>query len=423
LAEKEARAWDAVATVQGLLRDFAGAVPTHERALQIAVAIQDRDAEITVTNNYAMTLLDQGDYPRALAIAQRSLELARHDSWPTVLENALDTVGQILVAMGEYAQAQTLFEEALGDAPLASQLYQAYLRKNLGRVYLVQGATERAEVQIEAALGLARQAHLSREQAECHELLATLAETTGDLAGALAHFKQFHNLRESIVGEEAAKQLALTHVIHEVETAKRDAEIQRLRNLELQTEIEERKRFQASLEILVRSDSLTGLYNRGYFFGLAEQEFGRAVQFNRPLAVLMLDLDHFKRVNDTHGHAIGDQVLMGVAGRLRAGLRKVDLLGRIGGEEFAVVLPETSPSEALETAQRLCRALAVALPTTAGLIVVTTSVGVCGLLPQPAPTGFTFDQLLGCADLAMYRAKRAGRNQAQIEYLPGTTTE
>jgi diguanylate cyclase (GGDEF)-like protein len=410
---KEARALDLIACLYGLMHDFPQAESAHHAALQIAQANQDEKAETSLLNNMAMTLLDAGDYALALEAGLRSLHLSRQ--YKLAEANAHDTVGQILLAMGDFNQAEAHIREALQIVPeLNNNLMKTYLLKNLGRIYLAQNDLSRAEAQIEQALATALLNSYRSEQADCHQLLSTIHERKADLTGALEHFKQFNTLKEIMAGEEAAKQMALIRVIYEVETAKRDSEIHRLRNIELQSEIEERKRLQLSLEKLAMSDPLTDLYNRRCFFDKAEQEFKRTVRYQHPLVVVMLDLDYFKQVNDTYGHAIGDQILVIVANRLKTNLRNIDIVGRIGGEEFALVLPETTLDGGRQTAERIRQAISESMSTSAGPVFVTVSGGVTGLTSSEIPDVPSFEIFLQHADQALYIAKQAGRNQVQI---------
>jgi diguanylate cyclase (GGDEF)-like protein/PAS domain S-box-containing protein len=168
----------------------------------------------------------------------------------------------------------------------------------------------------------------------------------------------------------------------------------------------------ASLHELVkqqaRSDPLTGLYNRRYFFDLSEVEFARSRRHHHPIAMLMMDLDHFKNVNDTYGHLVGDQVLRSVAERCSATIRGTDLIGRLGGDEFAVLLPETELISAFSLAERIRKAVAeLVVPTEGGEVRLTVSIGVA------ARTDSTCDlsELFQRADEALYKAKRSGRGQ------------
>ncbi len=173
----------------------------------------------------------------------------------------------------------------------------------------------------------------------------------------------------------------------------------------------ERAQLFGEVQQLAVTDSLTGLNNRRHLFVLAEREFERAQRYANPLAIMMLDLDFFKRVNDTYGHAIGDHVLCMVAERCVGNLREVDILGRYGGEEFVVLLPETNLASASIVAERLCRLIGdEPVETEKGPVSVSVSIGVAPL-DDDCPS---FDALLERADQALYDAKERGRNQVAV---------
>lgn len=178
------------------------------------------------------------------------------------------------------------------------------------------------------------------------------------------------------------------------------------RTLEIEHSLKEQAEEQA------RTDYLTGLLNRRHFVELAERELDRAERYQRPLTLLMVDIDHFKLVNDTRGHATGDLVLQEVARLIRAAVRSVDIVGRIGGEEFAAVLPEIDEASALDVAQRLRELVeeaSIAVPE--GVPVkVTISIGIAHLRGRNA----NLDTLLSEADAAMYSAKESGRNSVVV---------
>lgn len=174
-------------------------------------------------------------------------------------------------------------------------------------------------------------------------------------------------------------------------------------------DITERKRFQQELEQQARIDYLTHLNNRGYFMQLAEQELLRTRRYGGDLAIFMLDIDFFKQINDSRGHKAGDVVLRKLAETCRSALREVDVVGRYGGEEFVVLLPETGIDEAAEVAERLRAAVADArFSMDSGLpIHITVSIGVTAL----ASPEENLDVLLDQADTALYEAKSGGRNK------------
>ncbi|MDX1605598.1 MAG: diguanylate cyclase, partial [Candidatus Competibacterales bacterium] len=163
------------------------------------------------------------------------------------------------------------------------------------------------------------------------------------------------------------------------------------------------------LKVLAEIDSLTGLSNRRHFMSQVQQEVARSQRLRRPLALLVLDVDLFKQVNDRYGHQAGDQALQAIAQTMRRVTRPYDFVGRIGGEEFAVLLPEATPGEARRAAERL-RQEVEAIDGNALVpgLQLTLSVGLACV--EHATEATTLDLLMGRADHALYEAKRAGRN-------------
>jgi diguanylate cyclase (GGDEF)-like protein/PAS domain S-box-containing protein len=162
------------------------------------------------------------------------------------------------------------------------------------------------------------------------------------------------------------------------------------------------------LRHMATTDVLTGLANRRHFMDIFKREFSRARRYGRQLCLLVIDADHFKAINDTHGHDAGDKALQKLAKLARDNLRDVDLLGRLGGEEFTALLPDTSGEEGIMAAERL-RALAESTDIDIGgkAIRVTLSVGVGCLRESDA----TPDELMKRVDDSLYEAKKRGRNR------------
>lgn len=158
------------------------------------------------------------------------------------------------------------------------------------------------------------------------------------------------------------------------------------------------------LEQLSITDDLTGLHNKRWLLGRLQEETSRAERYRDGLALLLFDLDHFKRINDAHGHLFGDQVLQEFAALLRQSFRGVDWIARFGGEEFAVILPETSLAGAVDAGERFRKRVEA---QSLGGVALTTSAGVASYRGGQAGP----ESLLRDADDALYRAKRAGRNR------------
>lgn len=173
-------------------------------------------------------------------------------------------------------------------------------------------------------------------------------------------------------------------------------------------DISERKLMEEQLAALARTDSLTGTYSRRHFLELSEELFRLVKRHQRPISMMMADLDHFKKINDAHGHHGGDQALVAFAETCRKVIRESDLLGRMGGEEFCLVLPETPLQQARVLAERLREATAnLAVPLHDRHISLTVSIGLVELGGNEA----SLESMMRRADLALYRAKAEGRNR------------
>lgn len=179
--------------------------------------------------------------------------------------------------------------------------------------------------------------------------------------------------------------------------------------LSAMVDITDQKEVQERLRDLAIHDTLTGIYNRRYLEEVVRKEVDRAQRYTRPLSVAMVDADHFKRINDTHGHQVGDEVLRAVSERCQKALRSNDVLARYGGEEFVMVFPETSLGDARTVAERV-RVAVGEVPITVGdrALAVTVSIGLATLGQEQ-----DFSTLLERADHALYTAKQSGRNRVQ----------
>jgi diguanylate cyclase (GGDEF)-like protein len=159
----------------------------------------------------------------------------------------------------------------------------------------------------------------------------------------------------------------------------------------------------AEVQKLALTDALTGLYNRRGFYELGQREIERSFRFKHPLTAVMLDVDNFKQINDQYGHATGDLVLRSIAALFTKMLRKVDIIGRYGGDEFIILLPETHIRLGTLVAERLQRGItALQIPNGGNLLRISVSMGVSGLTTEVTD----LDALIHRADLAMYAARQ-----------------
>lgn len=220
-----------------------------------------------------------------------------------------------------------------------------------------------------------------------------------------------HRLKVTSMGPVGLLEHAFNEMVTNLQYSRE--EIEELKTT-LERRVEERTRelkdLNEVLERLLHEDVLTGLHNRRHLVEALDREFKLARRHDSPLSALMIDIDHFKNVNDTHGHRIGDEVLVAVSKAMARCIRGTDVLSRYGGEEFCVILPMTPTEGAVETADRIRRAIAdlrVGAPD--GEVAVTVSVGIAQILPEMS----TGEDLINAADDALYRAKKAGRDRIE----------
>ena len=216
-----------------------------------------------------------------------------------------------------------------------------------------------------------------------------------------------HNMEYRMLTKDGTYKWILDHA----KIVQRDPNGCPLRMSGTHLDINERKQMENELKHLATHDALTGLYNRNVLDQRLNVEIHRASRYNHAMSIFMLDIDHFKPINDTYGHGIGDTVLRNFAKVLESSIRNTDYAARYGGEEFVVILPETPLPKAEELAERLRNQVAE-YPFPIGDdkdLNLTVSIGIA-TFPENAQTG---QQLLEVADSAMYAAKEAGRNQVK----------
>jgi diguanylate cyclase (GGDEF)-like protein len=266
---------------------------------------------------------------------------------------------------------------------------------------------------------------------ELHRVLADACEQTGDPRAALACMRQAHALYEQLVGRSARARYIALEVGHQLATAQRERDVavnsaqsieddrHRLADLNaaLQAQIAQTELLHAQLRDQALSDPLTGLHNRRYLFEVAPGMLDLARRQAKALCVVLIDLDHFKLLNDTFGHQAGDRVLRRFATLMREMLRRSDVVCRHGGEEFVAVLPDIDGDGAQALLARLLEAVQ-SLPPEPGQRRTPNASFSAGIALFPRH-GVNLEQLLSRADRALYAAKNGGR--ARIEQVSCTT--
>jgi diguanylate cyclase (GGDEF)-like protein len=328
----------------------------------------------------------------AQPFAQEAVALARQGSEDFYKVFTLANLGEILVHLGQADAAEKLLDEATATAaPLGYEALLWRLGCAAGELQLLRNQPEQAMHTLSRLLQASAHAEQRTTHLRLHHAMWRAADQLGRTADALHHLQQTMALeRQRVVTQlRTLSDLFVTRM--EAEQVRQEAQRHRARA--------------SALEADVLRDELTGLGNRREMETRWPELIRQAQASGSPLSVAMLDLDHFKQVNDRHGHAVGDQVLVALAGLLRAHTRAVDWVVRLGGEEFLLVLPDTGTERAAEVCERLRQCVAGHdWNAIAPGLRVTLSIGLTSAPPVEAQT------LSLRADAALYRAKAAGRN-------------
>jgi diguanylate cyclase (GGDEF)-like protein len=448
------------------VEDYEQAQSVLEEALRLAEAEPDPLAAAPVLGSLAALYNDRAQPNQALVMAERALALdERYGSRPGVALDQLER-GRALLGLERLDAAQAALVDARERALAMGQPFLA-ARATLA---LALVAEQRADPDTAAALLAEARRSFGTEDARPFLLqtaaaLERIAAQRGDWHGAFEASRLRGELREDLLGVQSSRRLAALGAEFErarqqqrIALLEKDNEIQslalsrerlrrwllgaslaalagwlawlsyRLRTVRrLNAALVERNREVAAQRELLAganrqletqatelyeaaiTDPLTGIYNRGHLLARLREDIVRAERERNPLSLLMTDFDHFKQINDRHGHLFGDRALRTAVERIRSTLRTGDFVGRYGGEELIVVLPHTGRTAALEVANRLRHAVADHVDQIDGVRVgLTVSIGVATLDDVELPS---VEALVDAADIALYRAKAAGRNR------------
>ncbi|HSI56829.1 MAG TPA: tetratricopeptide repeat-containing diguanylate cyclase [Ideonella sp.] len=424
----EADALMNTAIVANQMGDDARALRLGQQALPIYEALDDHYHLASVLNNMAYAQICWGNKLAALpasaaeagahfaaaeALLSRALPLAQQAGDPEFNVICMDTLGAALRAQGQWERARSHLQEQLRCAhALPGRRMEAVTLAVLGELALRCGELPAAIATLWQADALFGALGLAERHAATLLSLSQALEADGQPAEALAVFKRYHATELAHRSQAAEERLHVLEARLQLEHS--EAELAQARerertlaalNARLVEADQQRRVLLAELERHSFEDPLTCVANRRAFDQRLQQELKRAQRHGSPLSLALIDVDFFKQINDRHSHGVGDTVLRKVAQLLRTPLRQTDLLARFGGDEFAMLLPDTEPAGARTLCEKLCQTVAAHdWSALAPGLRVTLSIGT-------APLRSSAEGLMQDADAALYGAKAGGRNQ------------
>jgi diguanylate cyclase (GGDEF)-like protein len=372
----------------------------YRAAEQIFTALGEVELRLKVVNNLSYTEFMARQPQQAWEAAERMMAIASTHGL-TLYTNYVDTIARAHMGLGHYAEAEQLLQADLRDQPggYGQSDGAAEILLTLAEAQRCQGKLDSAETALARAWRICDERGLAEVRTRVQQEQAELYAAQGRFADAYALYKRFHADAEALRQVQGEARARTRQALFETAEAR-----------------EEAKRFR---EQALR-DALTGVYNRRYVDEQLPLLIAHAAQTGSPLSIALVDLDHFKRVNDTFSHDVGDRVLVTVAGLLAgvvtgpasaapasAAEPASGFVARMGGEEFVIALPDTTPAAAARTLEELRVAIrSYPWRSTTGDLPVTVSIGAA-----TTRTHITQSDLLSQADRNLYAAKRAGRDR------------
>jgi diguanylate cyclase (GGDEF)-like protein len=398
--------------------DSLQAILEFKRSLQIFSTGNQSKLLAYVYCNLAAAYKSEGEFDIFKQYLDRCEKLANQLGSDLLKIDILRQKGQYELQMGNLNAAHDYFQSSLKLAEIHG--YQADEVASslwMSDVYFQWGKLQESSDLLMTALNKSKKYRFNQGSLNAHHKLAQIFEQQNDYQKAYEHLKAYLDLDLKINAEKNELKYKSLETVYRTQSLQTEARIIQNKNDQLEKEITERRWAEEALRQsddkyrrLANLDPLTGLNNRRYFYTLAQNEFKRIKRYFHPLTIMMIDIDHFKNINDQFGHLAGDQVLKMVARQLETFLREVDILGRFGGEEFVVLMPETTLEQSIPVANRLLRLFTDArFEVHEEIVQITVSIGIAAF-----EEGIPIDRLVDRADKALQSAKKGGRNRISV---------
>ncbi len=430
---------------------FGVAAILYNQAGQYDLAIQyadrwladsnDKSAACKATSQKIEALYRLGKLHENDPLLDNAIKECQRIGDPLFTNNIRTFRAQLLIAKGSAGAALQLLTAHDKEAITThSAAFISHFHALMARCYLLTDNLAKAREYAQSAIDYGIKQTFSRSVADAYKVLYEIAKRQGDDPGALAYYEKYATADKGYLNDTSARALAYQMVHQQVLDKKRqiDALNEQNKLLQLKQQVDEKstetrrlyillllagliivvgwayrtKLSQLKFQKLARRDGLTGISNRQHFFDAAQESLRYCAKNARDASVLAMDLDHFKSVNDMHGHAAGDATLKRVVAACKERLKSIDLFGRLGGEEFAILMPDCNAAVAAQRANEMREAIAGLSAGGKAMndVVVTASFGI-----STTPVcGYNLTTLLAHADNALYSAKHAGRNRVVV---------
>lgn len=371
----------------------------------------DPELKISILSNIGSCYFETKDFLNALSYYESALSIALDSNIESAIASVYTKIARLYINEQQYDESITCLERSLYIYTTKNNskgLAITYL--DLGYSYLKKSLFNKSKESLSLALDLSFSLSLKDYIVVCYEYFAELYESMGEYHLALEHYKSYSEIKNNLITEKNDNYLSRLYAQYQIDNMEKEKEIYRLKNIELVKAHNDLKLAYDKMEFMATKDPLTGLLNRRAMMTRIDLEKNRFNRKKSPLSIILSDIDHFKKVNDTYGHDVGDEILIELSKVFTTTLRSTDAICRWGGEEFLILLPETNIQAAFEVGEKLRSAIQNhnfndALPKGS----ITTTMGIAQF-----ENNLSIKKWIKYADEALYCGKESGRNCVQI---------
>ena len=394
------------------LPDYSKAFEYLNRSLTIAETLNLADLIAEILENLSRASYFLENYENALSSTTRAIKLYEGTS-PARVSELLCLAGLVYESQGRFEDAAAFYKRALGLAEKneLSRLIVEILY-HCGSLNIKTGNIDLAISQLQKALSKANEIGWIKDLYKVYQILHEAYRLMGNHKDALVQFQHYHHLYKDFLESRFEDIINANKIESNVRLEEKDLRIRYLESGQILNKTNDEQMTKAAIEKLAISDPLTGLYNRRYYLSRSDEELKKAIKNDLKLSVILLNIAHFRVINENHGNLFGDQVLYFIADRIRSALRETDISARFGGEEFAILLPESNAEQAENVAKRLLHEIGLQpFKIEDKNVQISLNIGITCL---KSGENINIETFLSRANQALFEAKNLGENLIKI---------